>query len=220
VQPAVWTAAAHREDTAFMVTTVKIALLLGTLSFSLTALVQEAGAPGQAPEYTIDAQLRLPEHYRDWIYLTTGFDMSYNPSMQMGGHHMFDNVFVNPEAYHTFLKTGTWPDKTMLVLEVRGAQGKGSINQHGNYQGGDVMGLEVHVKDEARFPGKWAFFGFDQGKTAKMVPVSADCYSCHADHAAVNTTFVQFYPTLLPIATSKGTLSAAYLKEMSVPASK
>ncbi len=203
-----------------MVTTVKIALLLGTLSFSLTALVQEAGAPGQAPEYTSDAQLRLPEHYRGWIYLTTGFDMSYNPSMQMGGHHMFDNVFVNPGAYQAFLKTGTWPDKTMLVLEVRGAQGKGSINQQGNYQDGDVMGVEVHVKDEARFPGKWAFFGFAQGKTAKMVPVSADCYSCHADHAAVDTTFVQFYPTLLPIATSKGTLSAAYLKEMNMPPAK
>jgi hypothetical protein len=203
-----------------MVTTMKIALLLGTLSFSLTALVQEAGAPGQAPEYTSDAQLRLPEHYRDWIYLSTGFDMSYNAPMQMGGQHMFDNVFVNPEAYHTFLKTGTWPDKTMLVLEGRRAQGKGSINQAGNYQAGDVMGLEVHVKDEARFPGKWAFFGFDQGKTAKMRPVSQDCYSCHADHAAVDTTFVQFYPTLLPIATSKGTLSAAYLKEMAAPAQK
>src|SRR5271155_457916 len=103
VQPAVWTPVAHREDTAFMVTTLKIALLLGTLSFSLTALVQEAGAPGQGPEYTIDAQLRLPVHYRDWIYLTTGFDMSYNPSMQMSGHHMFDNVFVNPDAYQAFL---------------------------------------------------------------------------------------------------------------------
>ncbi len=47
--------------------------------------------------------------------------------------------------------------KTVLVLEERGAQGKGSINQKGNYQGG-VMGLEVHVRDEARFPHKWAFF--------------------------------------------------------------
>ena len=27
----------------------------------------------------------------------------------------------------------------------------------------------------------------------------------------MDTTFVQFYPTLLPIATAKGTLSAAYL---------
>jgi hypothetical protein len=101
----------------------------------------------------------------------------------------------------------------MLVLEARKAQSKGSINKAGNYQDGDVMGVEVHVKDEARFSGKWAFFGFDEKKTAKMVPTSANCYSCHAEHAAVDTTFVQFYPTLLPIAQAKGTLSSAYQKE-------
>ena len=76
------------------------------------------------------------------------------------------------------------------------------------------MGIEVHVKDEARSPGKWAFFGFAENKTAKMIPVSEDCYSCHSAHAAVDTTFVQFYPTLLPIAKSKGTLAAAYQKEV------
>ena len=133
---------------------------------------------------------------------------------------MFDNVFAKPEAYKTFQETGTWPDKTMLVLEVRKAEGKGSINQRGNFQGTAVMGLEVHVKDEARFPGKWAFFGFDEGKVGKLVPTGAQCYVCHAEHAAVDTTFVQFYPTLLPIATSKGTLSAAYQKESATPAQK
>jgi len=61
---------------------------------------------------------------------------------------------------------------------------------------------------------------FDDGDTAKMTPTSASCYSCHADHGAVDTTFVQFYPTLLPIAKSKGTLSASYLKELPVPAQK
>jgi Cytochrome P460 len=200
-----------------MVTTAKIALLLGSLLFYLTAQAQDTVAPG--PQYTGDAQLQRPEHYRDWIYLTSGFDMSYNPSMQMGGQHLFDNVFVNPDAYQAFVKTGSWPDKTMLVLEVRDARGKGSINQQGNYQGG-IMALEVHVKDETRFPGKWAFFSFDEGKTARMHPVSDDCYSCHAAHGAVDTTFVQFYPTLLPIAGSKGTLSAAYKKETGVPAQK
>jgi hypothetical protein len=118
------------------------------------------------------------------------------------------------------VETGTWPDKTILVLEARGAQSKGSINQQGSYQGTEVMAVEVHVKDEAHFPGKWAFFGFDDGKTAKMIPASADCYTCHAAHAAVDTTFVQFYPTLLPIAKSKGTLSASYVKENSAPAAK
>ena len=76
------------------------------------------------------------------------------------------------------------------------------------------MGLEVHVKDEARFPGKWAFVDFDSGKVGDLFPPGAACYSCHQAHAAVDTTFVQFYPTLLPIAKSKGTLSAAYLKEI------
>src|SRR5689334_20191916 len=165
------------------------------------------------PRYTEDGQLKLPEQYREWMYLTTGFDMSYNPLMKMG-HHMFDNVFVNPEAYKAFLTTGTWPDKTMLVLEVRGAQDKGSINKSGNFQGTDLMGIEVHVKDEAHFPGKWAFFGFGSEKAAKMIPTTADCYSCHAEHAAVDTTFVQFYPTLLPIAKAKNTLSMGYLKDV------
>jgi hypothetical protein len=36
----------------------------------------------------------------------------------------------------------------------------------------------------------------------------------------VDTTFVQFYPTLLPIAKSKNTLAAAYLKELPQPAQK
>ena len=46
-----------------------------------------------------------------------------------------------------------------------------------------------------------------------MIPRSAECYSCHAAHAAVDTTFVQFYPTLLPVATKLGTLNPAYVAE-------
>jgi Cytochrome P460 len=218
MQQTAWRANPIRQHTACMLTLAKTALLVTAL-FPLTAFIQDKAAPSATPEYTSDAQLKLPENYRQWVYLTSGFDMSYSPEAAMAGHHMFDNVFVNPESYKAFLKTGTWPDKTMLVLEVRNAEGRGSINQKGNYQS-SVMGLEVHVKDEARFPGNWAFFGFDDSKTAKMTPTSATCYSCHSEHAAVDTTFVQFYPTLLPIAKSKGTLSAAYLKELPTPAQK
>jgi hypothetical protein len=137
--------------------------------------------------------------------------MSYSAEMQMD-HHMFDNVFVNPEAYKAFVETGKWPDKTMFMLEARRAEDKGSINQKGSYQSADVHGLEMHVKD-SRFPGQWAFFMFHDGKTGDLIPFSAGCYSCHKEHAAVDTTFVQFYPTLLPTAKTKGTLSASYLKE-------
>ncbi len=75
------------------------------------------------------------------------------------------------------------------------------------------MGAEIHVKDTARFKGGWAFFAFNGEGPGQLLPTSAACYSCHAQHAAVDTTFVQFYPTLLPIAQAKGTLSAAYRAE-------
>ena len=194
-----------------------LALVLTATVLSAAAALFGFPAPpvGSGPEYTSDGQLKLPEDYRRWTYLTTGFDMSYNKAMSGMDHHMFDNVFVNPEAYNSFLETGTWPDKTMLVLEGRMAEGKGSINQKGNFQSTEVMGREVHVKDLAR--GDWAFYIFGDAKTAKLVDRSMACYSCHAEHAAVDTTFVQFYPTLLPIAKSKGTLSAAYQKEEANP---
>jgi hypothetical protein len=164
------------------------------------------------PAYESDGRLKLPARYREWIFLSSGIDMSYGAAM--AGHSMFDNVFVEPTAYREFVRTGKWPDGTSLVLEVRGASDKGSINKHGKFQNGDLMGLEVHVKDTKRFQGDWAFFSFSEGPTAaKMIPTTAECYSCHQQHAAVDTTFVQFYPTLLSIATVKGTLSPAYRAE-------
>ena len=192
--------------------TKTIALTTALTLVCSIALSDSTGTPIRGPVYTDEGRLTLPEDYREWVYLSSGFDMAYSP-MAMMGHHMFDNVFVEPGAYKAFLASGTWPDKTMLVLEVRGAQDKGSINKTGHYQSTEVMGREVHVKDTAHFPEGWAFFGFDGTKPAKMTPRTADCYSCHRDHAAVDNTFVQFDPTLLPIATAKGTLSAAYKAE-------
>jgi len=204
-----------------MLTKIKNILVYAVLAIIVvSAMAFRPAAPPAGPQYTADNQLKMPENYREWVYLTSGFDMSYSPNAMNMGHHMFDNVFVNPEAYQAFLKTGTWPDKTVMVLEARRAEGKGSINESGNYQGVEVMGFEVHVKDESRFQGKWAFFGFDEAKTAKMIPLSANCYSCHTDHGAVDTTFVQFYPTLLPVAKTKGTLSASYLTEKEPAAKK
>jgi hypothetical protein len=168
-----------------------------------------------SPSYTKDGDMLPPGDYREWIFLTSGVDMSYFPKPAgMESRSVFDNVFVNPEAYRSFLSTGTWPDETVIVIEGREARSKGSINQSGHFQAGGVVGFEVHVKDEARFTGKWAFFSFDSPSgNGTLIPQGAPCYSCHAAHAAVDTTFVQYYPTLLPVATKKGTLSAAYLQD-------
>lgn len=173
-------------------------------------------APADAANYAPNGDMLPPTNYREWVYLSTGLGMSYTakPASML----MFDNVFVNPSAYRSFQATGTWPDKTVMVLEVREAVNKGSINQNGHYQGTGLMGFEAHVKDEKRFPGGWAFFDFDSPtKNGTLIPTGAPCYSCHKAHGAVDTTFVQFYPTLLPIAREKGTVSAEFLKAAAAP---
>jgi cytochrome P460 len=186
---------------------------------TVSAAAQATGATAYTPTYTKDGDLVPPLQYREWVYLTTGLDMSYIPKAS-SDRSVFDNVFVNPEAYRAFQATGTWPDKTVMLLEGRQAQSRGSINLSGHFQSGGIVGLEIHIKDEARFPGKWAFFDVASETKATLIPSNAPCYTCHADHAAVDTTFVQFYPTLLPIAQKKGTLSASYLKEAAADTAK
>ena len=171
--------------------------------FLVIALAGPLAATAQV-HYT-GSNMTRPDNYREWVWLSSGFGMSYSPGTE--ADPLFDNVFVNPAAYRGFLKTGTWPDKTVLVLEVRSSQQKGSINQRGHFQG-DAARVEVHVKDEQRFPGKkWAFFMF--GESAKSAaPAAADtsCFTCHEKSGAVDTTFVQFYPILRDVARQKGTL--------------
>jgi hypothetical protein len=168
-----------------------------------------------APDYTPDNKLVVPADYRQWVFLTSSLDLNYGNAAGPGADqmHMLDNVFVNPEAYQAFLKNGTWPDKTVLVKENRVAESAGTLSKSGRFQTG-VMNMEIHVKDAARFPGGWAFFVSSDGNAAgTQMPRSASCYSCHQDHGAVDTTFVQFYPTLLGIAGNKGTLGVGYLKD-------
>ena len=156
--------------------------------------------------------MAVPADYRQWVFLTSSLDLNYNTA-SAPDHHMLDNVFVDPASYQVFLKTGAWPNRTILIKENRMAESAGTLSKAGHFQA-DVMNLEIHIKDGARFPGKWAFFVSENGKApAALRPQTATCYSCHQDHAAVDTTFVQFYPTLFGIAKEKGTLSAAYLKE-------
>jgi hypothetical protein len=196
---------------------VALALLAGADAHSAEP-AEVAVSSSHAPQYSADGRLQPPAGYREWVYLSSGLDMSYRERPGMMDHSMFDNVFVDPQAYRAFLATGTWPDPTVLVMEVRGAASKGSINQTGKFQTGDLMGMEVHVKDTRRFEGGWAFFVFDGGQPAMPLPQAAECYTCHRQHGAVDTTFVQFYPTLLGIAEQKNGLSEAYRKEMAASA--
>jgi hypothetical protein len=179
------------------------------------ALSRSGGAQSAAtdgPRFVSATELARPTDYREWIFLSSGIGMGYTEPAAgaQPASPPFTNVFVNPSAYRKFLETGIWPDQTVLVLESRASSGAGSINKSGRFQT-RVTSLEVEVKDVARFPPSgWAFFAFGAGDNARdrtaPLPKTFDCYTCHATHAAVDNTFVQFYPTLLEVARRKGTV--------------
>lgn len=158
-----------------------------------------AAAPARiaGTQFSGERELKRPVGYRNWQYVSSGLGMSYGPVAQaaaLTGHVMFDNVFVQPQAYQFFLKNGVWPEGTMFVLELRGTETQRKPNNNGYFQT-DLHGLEVSVKDSKRFKERWAYFEFGMAATATPEP-NSNCFACHAANAAVDMTFVQFYPTL------------------------
>src|SRR6266700_6400395 len=186
--------------------------MIGSILLALVALLASVGASsdssGPKPQYDEKGQLMRPADYREWMFLSAGFGMNYSPGPD--SHEMFTNVFVQRWAYDEFVASGKWPEQSMFVIDERDAASRSSINQKGHYQT-DLMGLAVEVKDSAKNPDKWAYYAFngdDQvaaGKAAGAMPKGNSCWSCHDAHAAVEHTFVQFYPTLKVVAKKFGT---------------
>jgi hypothetical protein len=193
-----------------------VVAVLASLGASVVGVKEQARAQAESqdPKFVEGNKLVRPEGYREWIYLSSGLGMNYSAGSQ-SHEPQFTNVFVKREAYRQFIKSGTWPDGTVFVLEERDSSSKGSINREGRFQT-KLAGLVAEVKDESRFGEKWAFFAFvdAQGKmkdTAQPLPKTA-CWTCHNAHGAVDNTFVQFYPTLKEVAQKKGTYREDNLK--------
>ena len=188
------------------------------------SLLLAATAPclaGPAPSFNSAGELERPADFREWVYLTTGLDMFYGPvasAMRRDGGSVFSNVYVTPDAYREFMRSGKWPEKTMFILEARRAETAASIDNVGKSQG-PLLAIESAVKDTARF-GKnegsngWGYFTFDGPgglkDSASALPTSAPCYACHAQNTAVDNTFVQYYPTLFEVAKRLGTVKPTY----------
>lgn len=176
-------------------------------------LQEPARAADSVVRYTPEGELIKPADFREWVFLGSGLGMTYTaPDARAASSTRppaFTNVYVNPSSYREFVKSGTWPDQTMLILEIRASASEGSINLGGRYQTG-LLAVEANVKDSSK-PTAWTFYNFGgTADRAKALPTTADCYNCHGTKAAVDNTFVQFYPTLLDIAKQKGTVKAGH----------
>jgi hypothetical protein len=193
---------------------VAIAISLGGAALSYGQAV-DTGRPADGPRYAASGELVRPTDYRDWVYLSSGLNMTYGANPRSAATNLpFNNVFVNRPAYRSFVDTGKWPEQTIFVLEIRRSEQHVRPDNFGYTQGG-ISFIEAAVKDsEKNGANPWAYYSFDSASgltaTAKPQPATGSCQQCHAQHTAVEQTFVQFYPTLFDVAKAKGTVKSTW----------
>ena len=153
--------------------------------------------------YTPEGGIPVPD-YSKWVFIGSGaFDTA-----ETAPAPRFSNVFAEPAAYDTYIRTGTWPDRTVIFSEKRAGLTTVPITKNPGWgQTGEPMGFEFEVKDAAK--GGWRYYTANGGeRVGRPVANQADCTVCHAAHAAVDNTFVQFYPSLIAAAKRHGTFKS------------
>ena len=160
-----------------------------------------AAQEGTAPQYDSHGALFRPRDFETWIFVGSSTGLTYEPGMQEKGPGEFHDVYIRPESYREYARTGNFPEKTVLLLALYPPSEKVSPAKAGYFEG-DLEGMAVAVKDHERFPEGWAYFNFGEAPAMKdKVGASPKqtCFSCHQQHAADDNVFVQFYPILRPI---------------------
>jgi Cytochrome P460 len=158
------------------------------------------------PRYDPDRNLVLPDDYRRWVLIGSSLGLSYSEGGQ-GGHQMFNTTLMEPSAYQHFVETGTFREGTMLALIGQGIGTNATPARQGQFAT-DVHTVEMAVKDSKRVPESWAYYAFGgpmtggYRSTAAPQP-KANCFNCHAEHAARDNVFVQFYGLLNDAAPKK-----------------
>ncbi len=190
---------------------------LGTAAVTVAMLMISILAPtGQSeamaardwgPKWTADGKLRLPKDYHEWVFLGSPL----TPHALNGGEAPFPeyhNVYVQPQAYRAYKRTGEWPEGTIMFKELQlllngNSKDGSSVEVSGRgYFPGALNGVDISVKDSKRFKDTegWGFFTF--GHTAPPYPGVAElqpvdnCAGCHIANAT-NMVFSKFYDPIL-----------------------
>jgi hypothetical protein len=166
----------------------------------LAASAAPPGGTTAAVSFTPDGKLKRPVGYRKWVYVGTPL----TPNELNGGEAPFPDfhaVYVEPESYAHYEKTGEFRDGTVIIKELVGIGAKEASSGKGYFMG-DFIGLETAVKDSKRFkdePGYWAYFSFGheyplKAEAAKQAAKS--CNECHEKNAKEDWVFTQYWPVL------------------------
>ena len=161
-----------------------------------------------AVQYTPDGKLKLPVGFRRWVFL--GAPLTPN-ALNDGEANFpeFHHVYVEEKNLDVYLKTGAFPEGTILIKELTRVlnptfpDGSRTEPSGRGYFNGELNGIDASVKDSKRYArtNGWGYFTFGHHpmpyeQTASEKPVS-ECAGCHlANVAKTDMTWVQFYPLL------------------------
>lgn len=180
----------------------------------LAVLTAHQAAAQAAPVYEGNALL-LPEGFDTWVFVGSDLGLVYKKETTgmtplesaRAATQAFHNIYMDKAAYDAFMADGTFPDPTVLVMELYLAESKdpGGVLTEGVFNG-RRLSVEVAVKDSHRptrpgSEGIWAYYQFPVGAAGAPAPkavaeADADCFDCHTKHAGYDHVWVQFYPRL------------------------
>jgi Cytochrome P460 len=189
---------------------VGVAILVGIAGLSYVLTVKGAPPERQTAlvEFTADGKLKQPVDYRKWVYVGEVI----TPNDMNGGEATFPefhSVYMDPESFAEYEKTGKYRDGTVLIKELSSVGSKKAPSGNGYFQG-EFTGLEAAIKDSKRFkdePDNWAYFSFGHKYPLKAEVAKnavAACSQCHQDNAKkTDLVFSQYYPVLRAAAPKK-----------------
>ena len=176
--------------------------LVGIIMISIVALLT-ANAVSAKESFTIkNGELQRPTGYREWIQVGTPLTPN-DLNDGKANFPEFHNVYIDPESWDHWKKTGKFREGTVFVKEMVSVGSKSAASGNGYFMG-EFIGLEVTIKSKAAFPnepGNWAYFSFSSPdhktikETAQAFPAAA-CNSCHEKSAKDDFVFTQYYPVL------------------------
>jgi hypothetical protein len=90
----------------------------------------------QKPAFESKTTLVRPLNYREWIFVGSSRGLSYaqNPPATAPSNEMYHNVYITPEAYREFAKTGKFPEGSMLAMEMASSDTKREPGLQGSYE--------------------------------------------------------------------------------------
>jgi hypothetical protein len=182
-----------------------VVTVIAALSYVLNGVAVSRAAEDKikaAPvEFTADGKLKRPDGYRKWVYVgevITPNDMNDGEA----SFPEFHSVYMDPQSFAQYEKTGKYPDGTVLIKELSSVGAKKAPSGNGYFQG-EFTGLEAAIKDSKRFkdePDNWAYFSFGHKYPLKAEVTKnavASCSQCHQDNAKeTGLVFSKYYPVL------------------------